>query len=156
MTWPNKVLRKSKPSTPKKKDPRARPVPRFQRDEAVVSRQDRVRRSRANEERFAEKLGGRVASGSGNRAVGNTDKRTLGGDIKALQFLIEHKYTEKESMSIKLAWLLKVEAGAQRIGKDHALGITFEEGEGRSRKDFMLIPLEVFERLCRLSGIKID
>jgi hypothetical protein len=156
VTWPNKVLRKSKPSKPKKKDPRARPVPRFQRDETVVSRQDHVRRSRANEKRFAEVLGGRVASGSGNRAVGNTDKRTLGGDIKALEFLIEHKYTEKRSMSVKLDWLLKVEAGAQRIGKKHALGITFEEGEGRSRKDFMLIPLEVFEQLCRLSGIKND
>jgi hypothetical protein len=62
--------------------------------------------------------------------------------------LLEHKRTDKKSMILERAWLDKVRAGARRLAKEPALGITFEQ-KLRPPEDWVLIPLDVYQRLTQ-------
>jgi hypothetical protein len=97
---------------------------------------------------------GRTYSGSGNRRHSAYDKNTKRGDIGSMDFHVEHKgTTNKKSISIKKEWLRKVEDGAKVQVKDPALAFTFESEDGREHNDYMILPLEVFQRLCRSAGV---
>lgn len=122
--------------------------------------------SRKHENRLAERLGGRRYSGSGNRPLSQKSHRkvlkdgksrkdirevesTDCGDLATPSFHFEHKFTRDQSMSLKLEWLDKVEAGAKRKLKDPGLIVTFQDEGGQVRKEYVAMPLSVYERLMR-------
>lgn len=107
---------------------------------------DRYRRSRKHETRVGTALGGKRLPRSGGLAWSKHDKTTAGGDVCTPIALVEHKRTEKQSLSLKLEWLQKVEAAARRLHKDPAVVITFEQ-KLRSPEDWILLPLAVYKRL---------
>ena len=135
-------------------DPPRRPSPRWYEEDGEA--RAKVRRSRKNEKRLATSVGGRGYSGSGNRRYSPHDKNTARGDVGSPDFHIEHKgTTNKKSITIKKEWLAKVEAGAKVKAKDPALAFTFESPDGRDQEDYMVLPMEVFQRLCRAAGIEL-
>lgn len=109
---------------------------------------DRYKRSKKHENRLSKRLGGKRLPRSGGMAWSRWDKTTAQGDVSLPDFHLEHKRTECESMSVKHDWLRKVADGARRVGKDPALGVTFEE-RGKAPDDWIMMPLDVFERLLR-------
>lgn len=109
---------------------------------------DKYKRSKKHEVRLANRLGGRRLPRSGGLPCSKWDKTTEGGDLANEGFLFEHKRTETKSMSLKVDWLKKVTDGARAKMKDPAMILTFERGL-KIPKDWVLIPLEVFEALVK-------
>lgn len=123
--------------------------------------------SKKHENRLADRLGGRRYSGSGNRPISRksyrkvlkdgsrkrTDIReveaTDNGDLATPKFHFEHKFTRNESLSVKLEWLDKVEIGARLKLKDPGLIVTFQDQQGHVLKEYVAMPLDVYERLMR-------
>jgi hypothetical protein len=114
-------------------------------------RRAKVKRAKDNENRIAKTFGGRRLPRSGGRRWSATDSTTDQGDVTSPDFLIEHKHTVKDSISLKKEWLRQVEAGARRKGKDPALVLTFETADRRDRDDYVVVPLSLFERLRSLA-----
>lgn len=75
-----------------------------------------LRRSRNQERRDAKDYGGRVTPGSGNGAFRK-------GDVRTDDLLIENKRTDKDSLSVKGAWLDKIRMEAQSEGRVPVIGI---------------------------------
>lgn len=124
------------------------------------------KQSKKHENRLAERLGGRRYSGSGNRPASTKRYRkvlrdgrsrkdireteaTDAGDLATPTFHFEHKFTRDQSLSVKLEWLYKVEDGAKRKLKDPGLIVTFQDNGGRVIKEYVAMPLSVYERLMR-------
>ena len=107
---------------------------------------DKYKKSKKHETRLANRLGGKRLPRSGGLAWSKWDKTTDGGDLTNDDFLFEHKMTEAKSISLKRDWLEKVTEGARSKLKDPAMILTFE-GNIRAPKDWVLIPLEIFETL---------
>ena len=97
------------------------------------------------ENRLADELGGKRLARSGGLAWSKWDKSTQDGDIKTDSEMLEHKYTEKASMSIKKAWLDKVSQGASKTGRYPALVITFVDGD--KEDDWVLVPMSIYKKL---------
>jgi len=144
-------------------------------------RRRRSKATKGHEDRIASRLGGRRISGSGAGALSSWQRayarmpmvvlndahevmvvktrgkvETAKGDIDAPGMHVEHKRTEKRSISLKLEWLEKVSEGADRIGKDPAVVITFEGPKSRYGKhrycrhrDWAVVPIGVLERLLK-------
>jgi len=74
----------------------------------------RIRRSVRQERRIARDVGGRRVAGSGSMP-GNK------GDVAAPGYLLEAKYTDKASYSLKLAIWRKIECEAIRAGCEPGL-----------------------------------
>jgi hypothetical protein len=113
----------------------------------------RVRRSKKSEDKLALRLEGRRLPGSGNKPWSRFDKTTARGDVGIKGFHLEHKESEDESIGIKRKWLHKVEAGARRVMKDPGLVMKFVRPVGQDDEEYVIIPLDVFERLLRELGI---
>lgn len=113
---------------------------------------DKARRSRKQEERIAKKLGGYRLRVSGGAHWSKYDKTTEDGDIATPELHIEHKRTDKKSLSIKREWLDKVKEGARKFSKTPALVITFEDPHKpyNNPEDWIVLPLEVVERLLKI------
>lgn len=114
---------------------------------------DKVKKSRKHENRIASSLGGRTLIQSGAAAPSKWARHLDGsghesakGDIRTDDFHIEHKSTEKKSMSLKLEWLNKVREGARRAALYPAIVVTFEKGL-RDPEDWVLLPKSVLDRL---------
>jgi hypothetical protein len=108
---------------------------------------DRFRRSKKHENRIGKALGGRRIKRSGGARWSGSDKNTDRGDISTPELHVEHKRTDKASMSLKKEWLDKVRAGASRtIAKDPAVVITFEDPIKHTCDDWLMIPLSVARR----------
>lgn len=123
--------------------------------------------SKKHENRLAARLGGQRYSGSGNRPISRKSYRkvlndgsrrrldlrevedTDNGDLATPKFHFEHKFTRNESLSVKLEWLDKVEIGAKGKRKDPGLIITFQDQHGHVLKEYLAMPLTVYERLMR-------
>lgn len=122
--------------------------------------------SKKHELRLAQRLGGKRYSGSGNRPLARKSYRkvlkdgrprndmrevesTDSGDLATPKFHFEHKFTRDQSLSVKLEWLDKVEYGAKLKLKDPGLIITFQDQEGHVKKEYVAMPLAVYERLLR-------
>lgn len=104
---------------------------------------DRAKRSNKAERRVASSLGGRRIARSGAKQWSSGDYKTTDrGDIRTPLLHVEHKRTDRESMSVKKEWLDKVSKGAARVDKTPALVLTFEE-RGKPPSDWILLPLEV-------------
>lgn len=74
----------------------------------------------------AQRLGGSVRKGSG---CGPIHK----GDITLGEYLIEHKATEKGSLSVRYEWLTKITNEALGLNKTPALQIVFMRGDGNPK-----------------------
>lgn len=114
----------------------------------------RFKRSQAAERRSAAALGGRPLPRSGGvRAVQNgTDSPTLEGDFRTRQLHAEHKRTEKDRMSVELAWFEQVVRGASRCSRTPAVVLLFECLEGRGQ-EWVFLPFAYFQTI---SGCATD
>lgn len=127
---------------------------------------ENARQSKKHENRLAALLGGKRYSGSGNRPLSRKRYRpvlrdgrsrrdireveaTDCGDIATPTFHFEHKFTRDKSLSVKMEWLDKVEEGAKLKMKDPGLIITFQDTQGHPLKEYVAMPLSVYERLMR-------
>lgn len=108
---------------------------------------DRAKRSKKHEQRIATKLGGKRYKASGAERWSKWDKKTARGDISTPTLHVEHKRTDRLSMSLKREWLDKVMAGARDQCKDPAMVLTFEDPDGKNPQDWVLIPMDVLLRL---------
>ena len=97
----------------------------------------------AQEERVAQSVA------RGKRVTGSGRSMYAKGDVKTGEFLIECKFTDKASLSIKGEWLKKITAEAHAIGKDPALAIQINgvDARGLMEADWVAIPMSVFKRL---------
>ena len=94
------------------------------------------------EKRIAKRLGGRRHSMSGAHFKQK-------GDSSTELLLIESKSTKKASISLKQAWLEKTNADALMQNKTPAVTITFENIEGRTERDWILLPLWFVQDLLK-------
>jgi hypothetical protein len=122
------------------------------------------KKSRQQEERLADKLGGKRVAGSGagravTRPLPNAAARGEGksarGDVITKPLLVEAKSTSNRSMSVKMAWLEKIYAEAVDEGKTPGLGLTFEH---RSEwpgfpQDWVAVPAEWLYALLEQVGM---
>lgn len=71
------------------------------------------------------------------------------GDMNKGRWRIEAKSTVKDSISLKLDWLEKIQREANEGGKFPALTVTFVTGDGRPRPagDWAMIPLWVLQEM---------
>lgn len=101
---------------------------------------------RQQEERVASRVGGRRQRGSGASDYAK-------GDVKAEDFLIECKQTEKASLSVKGEWLSKITREAMAAGKSPALSIEIKGiDDGLVEHDWVAVPMSVFRRLLAASA----
>lgn len=112
----------------------------------------RTKHSRRSEQALAKRFGGRSIKRSGGARWSADDKNTDRGDVSLPGFHVEHKETEAESLGVKREWLEKVRAGAVMVLKDPALVIKFVRRPPRSDEEYVVLPVEVFERLLRACG----
>lgn len=65
------------------------------------------------------------------------------------RFRIESKATERDSMAVKLDWLLKIREEALATGCEPALAISFVQGSGAARDggQWVAIPLRLFKEV---------
>jgi len=125
---------------------------------------ERALKSKRRENQAAKRLGGRRIAASGARPWSRYDRAldmkfgcggkatTARGDIRTTDLHVEHKRTEKGSISVKLEWLLKVTAGAVASNRDPMLMLEFERGVQPPVK-WIAVPLDVWER-CRDAASK--
>lgn len=110
----------------------------------------RVKKSKAHENRIAAKLHGRRLPASGGKKVSKwaPSHTTAGGDIRTYKFLVEHKGVEVQIKSIGVTrkWLKKVTEGATRAMRIPAMVLTYENPDG-FEQDWFLLPLDVAKRL---------
>lgn len=101
-------------------------------------------RSRRQEERVAERLGGRRTPGSGS---GWTTKN----DVKTDDVSLEVKYTDKKSYSLKLDDLLKAERQALLdSGREFGFLVGFGRKNGANMvidREFVVISRDYYESL---------
>lgn len=71
------------------------------------------------------------------------------GDLFNDDILVESKATEKDSISIKLNWLIKIATEASTVNKLPALAVQFVTGNGRPRPEgsWVMIPERLYTRL---------
>lgn len=115
---------------------------------------DTKKRSNKNEYRLARALGGKRVRNSGGRAWSSADAKTVvgtgptteGGDLTTRDFFLENKRSEKKSISVQKEWIDGIKDSARRVGKDPGVILTFETPR-KPPEDWVLIPLDVFDRL---------
>lgn len=109
----------------------------------------KIKRSRQQEQRGAQRLGGRVTSGSGNGWVTKND-------VKTDDLSVEFKYTDKKSYSLKHADLQKAERNAlMDSGREFAFIVGFGEVHGSNMRisdEYVVISRGYFESLRNASG----
>jgi len=101
---------------------------------------------RKSEKRLAKTLGARQRPASG-AMVGAK------GDISFNNILLEAKSTTRNSISIKLAWLLKITHEARSEDKIPALSLSFTRANGNPYPDgeWVALPLHQYLELLALS-----
>jgi len=96
------------------------------------------------EGRVAKKIGARLTPNSG-AMVGAK------GDMSKGNWLIESKTTKDASLSIQLAWLVKITEEAQAKAKAPALLFSFVLPDGRPKPnaetEWVAVPLQVWKEL---------
>lgn len=146
---------------PTKKDAETSTTPERKklRSKWLEPNQDQARRSNKTERRLAQRLGGKRLARSGGALWSRNDKSatssgiiTDNGDLGTKDFHLESKRTVKDSLSLQKDWLKKVSEGARRVFKDPGVVITFDNGDRKPPEDWVLVPMEVFEKLRKLAN----
>lgn len=105
----------------------------------------------AQEDRVADRLGGKRVRGSGSSMYSKADVRdvSLDGEGCAVEFLVECKQTIHASLSVKWEWLTKITAEADAVQKEPALAIEIKGGveDPRCDRDWIAIPARVLEQM---------
>lgn len=110
---------------------------------------DSYLQSKEQEVRLAKELGGRRLPNSGGARRSRWDaQRSQGADLVSEFEAVEHKFTAKKSISLKLDWWLKLLDGAARMGKPPALMLTFLR-KLAADIDVVIISKEEYLRLTR-------
>lgn len=105
------------------------------------------------ENRIAERLGGKRVSGSGASPYSKGDVRDVDAvteDGEQMKFLIECKKTKCASLSVKWEWLTKISGEADdKGGHEPALAIEIQGGlnDPRTDRDWVLLPVRTFNKL---------
>lgn len=101
---------------------------------------------RKAEARFAKRHGARPTPASG--------AASSKGDARVGRWLVEHKNTVKESLSVKVRWLRKIAYEASMSGAKPALVVSFSDESGRSTADgrWVMIPESEWRRLTDEAG----
>lgn len=107
----------------------------------------RMKRSRQQEQRGAQRLGGRVTSGSGNGWVTKND-------VKTDDLSVEFKFTDKKSYSLKHDDLKKAERNAlMDSGREFAFIVGFGNvAANRIDDEYVVISRGYFESLRNPDG----
>lgn len=109
------------------------------------------------ENRIADRLGGKRVRGSGASRYSKADVRdvSLVGEDGDVEFLVECKQTMHASMSVTWKWLLKISAEANAVQREPVLAIEIKGGERdpNCERDWAVIPMRVLEKLV---GKKIN
>jgi len=132
-------------------------LPRFIQDVAD-GKAARDRKPKRHEKATAKALGGRTQPGSGAKDGFKGDVREVA--TPDMEFLIECKRTEDQSLRVEARWLNKIttEAGPDR---EPALAIQFETNVLRrltrpdqvtAEADWVAVPRSVFKRLLDAAG----
>lgn len=96
---------------------------------------------RDQEDKFANKVGGKRQPGSGASQYAK-------GDVDAPDFLYECKQTIHASLSVKMKWLEKISEESLALHKDPALQIEIKGGDARmAERRWVMVPETVFLRL---------
>lgn len=106
----------------------------------------RVAKSKKHENRVAASYGGRRLAASGAAPYSRRDRNTAGADVTSDLLLMQHKGTERNSLSIQREWLFEVTTEAARRSKYPALVITFD-AETRVDNEWVAVPRKVFQML---------
>jgi len=116
-------------------------------DDSTTDDKSTVKKSKKHEMRLAQELGGKrqARSGANRFSVYDGDKRTMNRDIETPEFFIEHKFTEKQSISLKKEWLDGITESATLAFKKPMVIVTFMEG--KESQDWAVIPLHIFKLL---------
>ena len=104
-------------------------------------------KSKQQENKIAERLGGSVQRASG--AVSGHR-----GDIKLPEMLLEAKRTDQESFSIKKDWFEKISKEALINHKVPGLVIEFGSVDFLVEKNWIAIPVKFFEELLEIAREK--
>lgn len=109
---------------------------------------------RAQEDRIADRLGGKRVRGSGASIYSKADVRDIEARSSDVMFLCECKTTKHGSMSIKWDWLIKITKEAMAVQKEPALAIEIRGGKEChiTDRDWIMIPLRVMEELIKKNG----
>lgn len=109
-------------------------------------RDAKKKRSAEEEKKFADKIGSRPQVGSG--CVDG-----IKGDVPDKDFLIEHKYTDAKSRSVKTSELNKITKEARDIGKYPMFVIKFFNGMCVGADDeWCLVPVHALRELGLLDN----
>jgi len=101
------------------------------------------------EDRVAARTGGKRVRGSGASMYSKGDVRDVGaGDVT---FMVECKQTIHKSISIQWKWLKKITNEAMAQQCEPAVSIEIKGGteDGLTDRDWVMIPLRVFEKMSR-------
>ncbi len=97
------------------------------------------------EEQSAGRMGMTTTPGSGNQWHSK-------GDFKDHDYLVEHKSTKNESISIKRKWWTKIRDEARSEMKEPALMLAFTDPKGNIKdgEGLVIITEKEFKNLCLL------
>jgi hypothetical protein len=98
------------------------------------------KKSKKQEKRLADKLGGKRQKGSGSQPYSK-------GDVRCTDLLAEAKRTDKKSISIKVQYLEKIVKEATSYDCIPAVAIAFEDTPLLVPKDWVLVPAEFLREL---------
>lgn len=104
----------------------------------------------AQENRIAGKLGGKRVRGSGASMYSKGDVRgvALSSADTKIEFLVECKKTEKNSLILKWEWLRKITYEAMAKEKEPALTIEIQgNSDPNVDRDWILVPVRILEKL---------
>lgn len=105
----------------------------------------KLEKSQKQEKRVAKTLNAKVQKASGSQAFHK-------GDIKSKELLIEAKRTDKDSMSVKKEWLIKINAEAAAYNRIPGLSLEFDNMPNLVPKDWIAIPAKELKYLIDCSN----
>ena len=110
----------------------------------VYARKKMIKSDKKTQKRQEKEIAGMV--GGKRQPFSGASERAKGDGISD-DFLIEAKQTEKQSLSIKLKWLEKIDEEAMAVNKYPLLAIEFLNADPRASKDWIAVPKYVFQEL---------
>ncbi|WP_157648352.1 hypothetical protein [Burkholderia ubonensis] len=106
----------------------------------------KTRHGNASEDRIAKRFGAQKTPASGALRGAKGDMRLKAGPRK---MLVEAKSTVNDSLSLQLAWLVKIATEGRAIGSVPVLSVSFVTADGSARQngDWVMIPRADYEEL---------